>query len=50
MALKPVAFHDESDKTGTPPFALIFEEVEKVSPDLVARGEQGNPYTVRTKR
>jgi hypothetical protein len=42
-----VAFHYESDKTGTPPFGLMFEEVEKVNPDLVARGEQGKPYTVR---
>ncbi len=46
MALKPVAFHDESDKTGTPPFALIFEEVEKVSPDPVAGDDQGKLYRV----
>jgi len=25
----------------------FFEEVEKVSPDLVARGEHGKPYGVR---
>jgi len=42
-----VAFHYESDKTGTPPFGLIFEEVEKVNPDLVARDEQGKPCSVR---
>jgi septal ring factor EnvC (AmiA/AmiB activator) len=46
LALKPVAFHDESDKTGTPPFALIFEEVEKVSPDPVAGDDQGKLYRV----
>jgi len=42
-----VAFHYESDKTGTPPFGLIFEDVEKVNPDLVARDGQGKPYSVR---
>ena len=28
-------------------FGLVAEEVEKVDPDLVARDEQGKPYTVR---
>jgi 2,3-bisphosphoglycerate-independent phosphoglycerate mutase len=32
---------------GIPQFGLVAEQVEKVSPDLVARDEQGKPYTVR---
>src|SRR6059036_3735688 len=28
-------------------FGLLAEQVEKVNPDLVARDEQGKPYTVR---
>ena len=28
-------------------FGLVAEQVEKVNPDLVARDDQGNPYTVR---
>ena len=28
-------------------FGLVAEQVEKVNPDLVARDEQGKPYTVR---
>jgi hypothetical protein len=49
LALKPVTFrykHD-LDANGTPQFGLVAEEVEKVNPDLVARDEQGKPYTVR---
>src|SRR5262252_4219798 len=49
LALKPVTFrykHD-LDPHGTPQFGLVAEEVEKVNPDLVARDEQGKPYTVR---
>ena len=30
-----------------PQFGLVAEDVEKVNPDLVARDEQGKPYTVR---
>ena len=30
-----------------PQFGLVAEQVEKVNPDLVARDEQGKPYTVR---
>jgi hypothetical protein len=30
-----------------PQFGLVAEEVEKVNPDLVARDEQGKPYSVR---
>src|SRR5262249_20087588 len=31
----------------TPQFGLVAEQVEKANPDLVARDEQGKPYTVR---
>src|SRR4029434_6908600 len=48
-ALKPVTFRykEEIDPNGIPQFGLVAEEVEKVNPDLVARDEQGEPYTVR---
>src|SRR5262249_22283286 len=48
LALKPVTFrykHD-LDPEGIPQFGLVAEQVEKVNPDLVARDEQGKPYTV----
>src|SRR5438874_393702 len=49
LALKPVTFRykHELDPTGIPQFGLVAEQVEKVNPDLVARDEQGKPYTVR---
>jgi len=49
LSLKPVTFHykHELDPAGIPQFGLVAEEVEKVNPDLVARDEQGKPYTVR---
>ncbi len=49
LALKPVTFRykKEFDPKGAPQFGLVAEEVEKVNPDLVARDEQGKPYTVR---
>jgi hypothetical protein len=49
LALKPVTFRykDELDPDGIPQFGLVAEEVEKVNPDLVARDEQGKPYSVR---
>src|SRR5882762_9711254 len=49
LALKPVTFRykHELDPAGIPQFGLVAEEVEKVNPDLVARDEQGRPYTVR---
>jgi hypothetical protein len=49
LALKPVTFRykHELDPAGIPQFGLVAEQVEKVSPDLVARDEQGKPYTVR---
>ena len=49
LALKPVTFrykHD-LDPKGIPQFGLVAEDVEKVNPDLVARDDQGKPYTVR---
>ena len=49
LALKPVTFRykHELDPDGIPQFGLVAEDVEKVNPDLVARDEQGKPYTVR---
>ena len=47
LAVRPVTFEYKSDSKGTPQFGLIAEEVAKVNPDLVARDEQGKPYTVR---
>jgi hypothetical protein len=49
FALQPVTFRykKELDPDGIPQFGLVAEQVEKVSPVLVARDEQGKPYTVR---
>ena len=49
LSLKPVTFHykHEFDPMGIPQFGLVAEQVAKVDPDLVARDEQGKPYTVR---
>jgi hypothetical protein len=49
LALKPVTFRykHELDPAGIPQFGLVAEEVEKVNPDLVARDDEGKPYTVR---
>jgi hypothetical protein len=49
LALKPVTFRykHELDPAGIPQFGLVAEEAEKVNPDLVARDEQGKPYSVR---
>ena len=47
LALKPVTFHYKSDKTNTPQFGLIAEEVADVDPDLVVRDDNGEIYTVR---
>jgi len=49
LALKPVTFRykHELDPAGIPQFDLVAEELEKVNPDLVARDEQGKPFTVR---
>jgi hypothetical protein len=49
LALKPVTFRykHELDPDGIPQFGLVAEQVEKVSPDLVVRGEDGKVTTVR---
>jgi hypothetical protein len=49
LALKPVTFRykKDLDPEGIPQFGLVAEEVEKVNADLVARDEQGKPYSVR---
>jgi hypothetical protein len=49
LALKPVTFryNKELDPENIPQFGLVAEDVEKVNPALVARDEQGKPYTVR---
>ena len=49
LALRPVTFRykHELDPDGIPQFGLVAEEVEKVNPDLVVRGEDGKVMTVR---
>jgi trimeric autotransporter adhesin len=49
LALKPVTFRykPELDPEGVPQFGLVAEEVEKVNPNLVARDDEGKPYSVR---
>jgi hypothetical protein len=49
LALKPVTFRYKHvlDPDGVAQFGLVAEQVEKVNPDLVARDEEGKPYTVR---
>jgi hypothetical protein len=49
LSLEPVTFRykRELDPKSIPQFGLLAEQVEKVDPDLVARDEQGKPYSVR---
>ena len=49
LALKPVTFcyKKELDPDSIPQFGLVAEDVAKVDPDLVARDDEGKPYTVR---
>ena len=49
LALEPVTFRykHELEPAGIRQFGLVAEEVEKVNPDLVARDDQGKPYSVR---
>lgn len=47
LKLKPVTFHYKSDKTATPQFGLIAEEVAQANPELILRDKAGNPYAVR---
>jgi hypothetical protein len=47
LTLKPVTFHYKSDKTNTPQFGLVAEDVAKVNPNLVVREKNGEIYSVR---
>src|SRR5262249_31157238 len=49
LSLKPVTFHykKDLDPDSIPQFGLVAEEVAKVNPYLVARDDEGKPYTVR---
>ena len=49
LSLEPVKFRykKELDPEAIPQFGLVAEQVAKVDPDLVARDEEGKPYTVR---
>jgi len=49
LDLQPVTFRykKDLDPAGIAQFGLVAEDVEKVNPDLVARDEQGKPYSVR---
>jgi hypothetical protein len=47
LALKPVSFHYKSDRTNTPQFGLVAEQVAAVNDALIVRDKNGNPYTVR---
>lgn len=49
LSLKPVTFRykQELDPKGIPQFGLVAEDVVNVNPDLVARDDEGKPYTVR---
>ncbi len=49
LSLKPVTFRYKKnlDPKGIPQFGLVAEDVAKVDPELVARDDQGKPYTVR---
>ena len=49
LSLQPVTFRykKELDSKSIPQFGLVAEDVAKVDPDLVAKDDQGKPYTVR---
>jgi Chaperone of endosialidase len=49
LSLHPVKFKykDEIDPQHIPQFGLVAEEVDKVDPDLVARDDKNQIYTVR---
>jgi Chaperone of endosialidase len=47
LALKPVTFYYKTDKTNTPQFGLVAEDVAAVNPDLVVRDANGKIYSVR---
>ena len=45
--VEAVTFHYKSDKTGTPQFGLIAEDVAEIDPDMVVHDKDGEIYTVR---
>jgi uncharacterized coiled-coil protein SlyX len=49
LSLQPVTFRykKELDPQAIPQFGLVAEQVAKVNPHLVARDEEGKPYSVR---
>ena len=47
LALEPVTFQYKNDKTNTPQYGLIAEQVADIDPDLVVRDDNGETYTVR---
>jgi hypothetical protein len=49
FSLRPVAFRykKEIDPAAIQQFGLVAEDVGKVNPDLVGRGSDGRPQTVR---
>ncbi len=47
LELRPVSFVYNNDKMETKQYGLIAEEVEELFPAIVARDENGMPYTVR---
>src|SRR6185369_1902495 len=49
LSLQPVTFRykQELDPNGIPQFGLVAEQVERVNPDLVVRGEDGKVMSVR---
>lgn len=47
LALEPVTFQYKNDKTNTPQYGLIAEQVADINPDLVMRDDNGEIYTVR---
>ena len=49
LSLRPVTFRykKELDPQAIPQFGLVAEDVAKIDSDLVARDEEGKPYSVR---
>ncbi len=47
FSLRPVTFHYKNDKTNTPQFGLIAEEVAKVNPALIGVDKEGKPHSVQ---
>jgi len=47
MKLRPVTFRYKDDRSGSPQYGLVAEEVEPVYPELVTHGADGKVETVR---